>query len=121
MASGDWVLHSTVTLLANGRPTAPAVASGGNDVRRLLSIIVATVGLVLAVSSAQAATPPEGQAKKPRAPRGVITLETVTIKGRLQQPIAAIDVTRLRPRLTLSELRQPFVDRIGRSVYDAPF
>jgi hypothetical protein len=59
--------------------------------------------------------------KKPRAPRGVITLDTVTIKGRLQQPIAAIDVARLRPRLTLSELRQPFVDRIGKAVYNAPF
>jgi len=59
--------------------------------------------------------------KKPRAPRGVITLDTVTIKGRLQQPIAAIDVARLRPRLTLSELRQPFVDRIGKAVYGAPF
>jgi hypothetical protein len=75
------------------------------------------LGLLLAAGNAAGA---EGQ-RKPRQPRGVITLDTVTIKGRLQQPIAAIDVTRLRPRLTLSDLRQPFLDRIDKSVYGAPF
>jgi hypothetical protein len=89
-------------------------------VRKVLGITFASAVILLLSGSAHAAAA-EGQAKKPRAPRGVITLETVTIKGRLQQPIAAIDVTRLRPRLTLSELRQPFVDRIGKSVYTEPF
>jgi hypothetical protein len=89
-------------------------------VRKVLGIMSAAA-IALLVSGAARAAEGEGQAKKPRAPRGVITLETVTIKGRLQQPIAAIDVTRLRPRLTLSELRQPFVDRIGKSVYGQPF
>jgi hypothetical protein len=89
--------------------------------RKLASITVAAAGLFLVLGAAHAGTPAEGQSKKPRAPRGVITLETVTIKGRLQQPIAAIDVTRLRPKLTLSELRQPFVDRIGKAVYGEPF
>jgi hypothetical protein len=81
---------------------------------------IGAVAAVAALLSSSVAAGAEGQ-KKPRQPRGVITLDTVTIKGRLQQPIAAIDVTRLRPRLTLSDLRQPFLDRIDKSVYGAPF
>jgi hypothetical protein len=61
------------------------------------------------------------QGKRPRRPRGVITLAEITITGRIQKPIAAVDVARLRPRLTLSELRQPFLDRIGSAVYKDPF
>lgn len=89
-------------------------SSRANGWASCLAIGVATL---MAAPTAWAA---EGQ-KKPRQPRGVITLETVTIKGRLQQPIAAIDVTRLRPKLTLSDLQQPFVDRIDQSVYGSPF
>ncbi len=63
-----------------------------------------------------------GAAKsKSRAPRGVITLAEVTITGRIQKPIAAVDVARIRPKLTLSELRQPFVSRITEAIYQDPF
>ena len=58
---------------------------------------------------------------KTRAPRGVITLAEVTITGRIQKPIAAVDVARIRPMLTLSELRQPFVERIAKAIYADPF
>jgi len=58
---------------------------------------------------------------KSRAPRGVITLAEVTITGRIQKPIAAVDVARIRPKLTLSELRQPFVTRITDAIYKDPF
>jgi hypothetical protein len=61
------------------------------------------------------------QKAKDRAPKGVITLAEVTITGRIQKPIAAVDVARIRPMLTLSELRQPFVDRIGQAIYKDPF
>jgi hypothetical protein len=61
------------------------------------------------------------QSSKRRRRRGVITLAEVTITGRIQKPIAAVDVSRIRPKLTLSELRQPFLDRIGKAVYKAPF
>lgn len=61
------------------------------------------------------------QKSKSRAPRGVITLDVVTITGRIQKPIAAVDVARIRPKLTLSELRQPFVKRITEAIYKAPF
>ncbi len=53
--------------------------------------------------------------------RGVITLAEVTITGRIQKPIAAVDVTRIQPKLTLAELRQPFIDRIEQAIYKDPF
>ena len=53
--------------------------------------------------------------------RGVITLSEVTITGRIQKPIAAVDVNRISPRLTLAELRQPFLDRIEKVIYSDPF
>jgi hypothetical protein len=53
--------------------------------------------------------------------RGVITLAEVTITGRIQKPIAAVDVSRIAPKLTLAELRQPFLDRIEQAVYKDPF
>ncbi len=53
--------------------------------------------------------------------RGVITLAEVTITGRIQKPIAAVDVSRIAPKLTLAELRQPFLDRIEQAIYSDPF
>lgn len=53
--------------------------------------------------------------------RGVITLAEVTITGRIQKPIAAVDVSRIQPKLTLAELRQPFLDRIEQAVFKDPF
>ncbi|MBK8258578.1 MAG: hypothetical protein IPK82_38700 [Polyangiaceae bacterium] len=77
------------------------------------------LGLVpLAVSvffSAPAAAQDKGKQ------RGVITLDTVTITGRIQKPIAAVDVNRIQPKLTLAELRQPFLDRIEQAIYKEPF
>lgn len=51
----------------------------------------------------------------------VITISEVTIVGRVQKPIAAVDVSRIQPKLTLAELRQPFLDRIEKALYDSPF
>jgi hypothetical protein len=75
---------------------------------------------VLCMSSAAAAQ----EKKKDGAPapqRGVITLAEVTITGRIQKPIAAVDVNRIQPKLTLAELRQPFLDRIEQAIYKEPF
>jgi len=63
----------------------------------------------------------QAQKSRARAPRGVITLAEVTITGRIQKPIAAVDVAKLRPMLTLSELRQPFLSRISEAIFKAPF
>ncbi len=51
----------------------------------------------------------------------VVTISEVTIVGRVQKPIAAVDVSRIQPQLTLAELKQSFTDRIERALYRAPF
>jgi hypothetical protein len=51
----------------------------------------------------------------------VVTISEVTIVGRVQKPIAAVDVSRIQPKLTLAELRQPFLDRIEKALYNDPF
>lgn len=61
------------------------------------------------------------QDKKEGGGRGVITLAEVTITGRIQKPIAALDVSRIQPKLTLAELRQPFLERIEKAIYKDPF
>ncbi len=51
----------------------------------------------------------------------VVTISEVTIVGRVQKPIAAVDVSRIQPKLTLAELRQPFIDRIEKAISHDPF
>jgi len=92
----------------------------------MLRIAATLAGALLAstfASGAQAqpaaAPPPASQASVDQ--RGVITLAEVTITGRIQKPIAAVDVSRIQPKLTLAELRQPFLDRIEKAIYKDPF
>ena len=71
-----------------------------------------------------AAFPVAAQQKKRTATtgqKGVINLADITIVGRVQKPVAAVDVARIRPKLALAELRQPFVDRIEDAAYKEPF
>lgn len=51
----------------------------------------------------------------------VIVLDDVTITGRVQKPVAAVDISRIAPKLSLSELRQPFLEKIEKVIYSAPF
>jgi len=51
----------------------------------------------------------------------VVTISEVTIVGRVQKPIAATAVSRIEPKLTLQELKQPFVQRIEEAIYKSPF
>ena len=51
----------------------------------------------------------------------VITISEVTIVGRVQKPIASVDVNKISPKLTLAELRQPFLDRIEAVTKSDPF
>lgn len=51
----------------------------------------------------------------------VITLNTIEIVGRVQKPIESVDVGMIAPKLTLAELRQPFLDRIEEAVRHDPF
>jgi hypothetical protein len=51
----------------------------------------------------------------------VVTISEVTIVGRVQKPIAAVDVSRIQPQLTLAELRQSFSQDIEKALFRAPF
>ncbi len=76
----------------------------------------------LALLAALGVTALDGEAQaQEKAGRGVITLAEVTITGRIQKPIAAVDVSRIQPKLTLAELRQPFLERIEKAVLKDPF
>jgi hypothetical protein len=79
--------------------------------KKLLVPSALLVGFVL-VSSAALAQKKGGR---------VVTISEVTIVGRVQKPIAAVDVSRIQPKLTLAELRQPFLDRIEKAIYNDPF
>jgi hypothetical protein len=53
--------------------------------------------------------------------QGVLQIGEITIVGRVQKPIAAVDVAKIQPKLTLAELRQPFLDRIEEAARKDPF
>ena len=72
---------------------------------------------ILSFLIALSATTPALAQKKSR----VVTISEVTIVGRVQKPIAAVDVSRIQPRLTLGEMRQPFLKRIEEAVKKDPF
>lgn len=76
------------------------------------TVLIASVALALVVTSASALAQ-----KKSR----VVTISEVTIVGRVQKPIAAVDVARIQPKLTLAELKQPFLERIEKALYHDPF
>ncbi len=63
---------------------------------------------------------PRAEAQEKPAGR-VITISEVTIVGRVQKPIASVDVNKIQPKLTLAELRQPFLDRIEAATASDPF
>lgn len=77
--------------------------------------------VALAVLSVSASAAAQDKKASGGGQRGVITLAEVTITGRIQKPIAAVDVSRIAPKLTLAELRQPFIDRIEQAIYKDPF
>jgi hypothetical protein len=81
--------------------------------KSLVSVLAIAAVLVLF------ATPAEAQETKPGG--RVITISEVTIVGRVQKPIASVDVNKIQPKLTLAELRQPFLDRIEAAVSKEPF
>jgi hypothetical protein len=81
------------------------------------------VALLTAVLASLVLTGPPAQAQdKPSKPQqGVLQVGEITIVGRVQKPIAAVDVAKIQAKLTLAELRQPFLDRIEEAVRKDPF
>jgi len=76
--------------------------------------------LTLSVAATAAAQNPPKKKTGP-ATKGVITLADITIVGRVQKPVAAIDVAKIRPKVALAELRQPFIERIEEAIFKEPF
>jgi len=72
----------------------------------------------IAAAFAILAVAPSAHAQKKER---VITISEVTIVGRVQKPIASVDVNKIQPKLTLAELRQPFLDRIEAATTKDPF
>lgn len=81
---------------------------------KLGSTALMAMGLAFAVAG-------EGSAWAADSKGGVITLREIEIVGRVQKPIASVDVSKIAPKLTLAELRQPFLDRIEEAVQHDPF
>ncbi|MBI5531468.1 MAG: hypothetical protein HY898_02055 [Deltaproteobacteria bacterium] len=85
-------------------------------------VIIGVAAFLLTLSFAVAASAQNPPKKKTGpATKGVITLADITIVGRVQKPVAAIDVAKIRPKVALAELRQPFIERIEEAIFKEPF
>lgn len=92
--------------------------------RPLLATLAASAfWLVASAASAQqpGQQPAGGQQAGARRRANVIELNEITITGRVQKPVAAVDISRLAPKLSLTELRQPFLDQVEQALYRDPF
>ena len=79
------------------------------------------LGVSLAVAFGFVLFAPEASAQEKKAGGNVITINEVTIVGRVQKPVASVDVSKIQAKLTLAELRQPFLDRIEEAAKKDPF
>ena len=82
------------------------------------------LGGLLLVAASAASTPAQAQDKAQRSTQkqqNVLQIGEITIVGRVQKPIAAVDVAKIQPKLTLSELTKTFVGRIETAVSKEPF
>jgi hypothetical protein len=84
---------------------------------RTRSVVSALAALALGLVVLSGAHDASAQQKS----GGVITINEVTIVGRVQKPVASVDVSKIQPKLTLAELRQPFLDRIEEAARKDPF
>ncbi len=68
------------------------------------------------------AAAPRRPAAAPNQPAGgVLNLGEILITGRPERPIATLEVSRIPAKLTLTELKQSFVDRIEEAAFKEPF
>ena len=87
-----------------------------------MAVVCGLVLLAAGDRSAAAQDKPDALPKSSNSGGGrVITISEVTIVGRVQKPIASVDVNKISPKLTLAELRQPFLDRIEAATKSDPF
>ncbi len=89
--------------------------------RTRTSPFAGTVTFTLALAFAAIASTASAQDRQVKQQQNVLQIGEITIVGRIQKPIAAVDVAKIQPKLTLAELRQPFLDRIEAAVHKDPF
>ena len=77
--------------------------------------------VLVALSAVPASAQDAGVQRTTKSQAGVLQVGEITIVGRVQKPIAAVDVAKIPVRLALTELRQPFLDRIEEAVKKDPF
>ena len=86
---------------------------------KLITMLV--VAAAFAASGSPASAQDQAPQRQTKQQPGVLQIGEITIVGRVQKPIAAVDVAKIQPKLTLAELRQPFLDRIEEAVRKDPF
>jgi hypothetical protein len=84
-------------------------------------VVAGLAGLVAGVVLLGAGGAARADDKSKASQQGVLQIGALTIVGRVQKPIAAVDVAKIQPKLTLAELRQPFLDRIEEATRKDPF
>jgi hypothetical protein len=94
--------------------------------RKWTKAVVRLVGGAILASAVLGAARPAAAddasaGRQTKQQQGVLQVGEITIVGRVQKPIAAVDVAKIEPKLTLAELRQPFLDRIEEAVRKDPF
>lgn len=80
-----------------------------------LSLFIA--GAASADDGSAASGAPEGL----RAQRGIVNIPPTIITSPPMRPMAAIAVSQIQPKLTLVELRQPFLSRIEDAIFNDQF
>jgi hypothetical protein len=89
-----------------------------------------TIAFAVLVLAGTLLAPPAARAQDDQGPQpqratkaqaNVLQLNEITIVGRVQKPIAAVDVAKIQPKLTLSELTKTFVGRIEKAALKDPF
>jgi hypothetical protein len=85
------------------------------------ALVAIAVWMPVTRARAQEQTGGGSAAAHAKQQQGVLQVGEITIVGRVQKPIAAVDVAKIQPKLTLAELRQPFLDRIEEAVRKDPF
>lgn len=105
---------SAMVVSVSERIRAPGSArtSKGLDAMKTRTLLAAASLLAVFLAPGEARAQQKG---------GVITINEVTIVGRVQKPVASVDVSKIQPKLTLAELRQPFLDRIDEAARRDPF
>ena len=88
--------------------------------KRMAMALVAFASVV-GIGGPAAAQDQGGSQRQTKQQQGVLQIGEITIVGRVQKPIAAVDVAKIQPKLTLAALRQPFVDRIEAASRKDPF